>query len=208
MRAYAAPARRACRAAIEFLHFGYGRSAPGAETADGGRTDRHQALGAARTDVDHSALERPRPDPRSDWRRRRHRFSERPRQGPVRGLPEPPENTKRRRFRRSAAAYDGDPAVSAGGAGAVPSHVPLYSRGRVSGHQRRPIPLAAAAGAEPQEHLLRRRRRSVDLFLARRRGRKYFTIRKGFRRRENRAPGIELPFHRLDPRGGIRPDRA
>src|SRR3546814_9711653 len=54
---------------------------------------------------------------------------------------------------------------------------------RSSGHQRQPVPLAATAGADPQEHLLRRRRRSVHLFVARRRGGEHPALRKGFSRR-------------------------
>ena len=40
--------------------------------------------------------------------------------------------------------------------GAISTLVPLHPCGRVSGYQRRPIPLAASAGRRAQEHLLRR----------------------------------------------------
>ena len=47
-----------------------------------------------------------------------------------------------------------------------------------------------------QEHLLRRRRRPVDLFLARRRGRKHPALREGFRGRAHRPAGGQLPLDR------------
>ena len=53
-------------------------------------------------------------------------------------------------------------------AGAVSAALPLHHGRRISGHQQRPVSLAAAARAGAQEHLLRRRRRPVDLFVARR----------------------------------------
>ncbi len=40
----------------------------------------------------------------------------------------------------------------------------IYPGGRISGHQQRPVSLAPPARAGAQEHLLRRRRRPVDLF--------------------------------------------
>ena len=48
------------------------------------------------------------------------------------------------------------------------------------------------------------RRRPVDLFLARRRGREHPALREGFRGRAHRAAGGELPLDRADPRGRLR----
>ena len=68
----------------------------------------------------------------------------------------------------------------------IPGALPLHAGRRVPGHQRRPVSLAAparAARAEPQNVCLRRRRRPVDLRLARRRGRQHPALREGFSRR-------------------------
>src|SRR3546814_6606100 len=62
------------------------------------------------------------------------------------------------------------------------------------------LPLAATAGADPQEHLLRRRRRSVHLFVARRRGGEHPALRKGFSRRDGDPPRTELSLDAPDPR--------
>ena len=144
--------------------------------------------------------------------------------------------------------------------------VPLHSGGRVSGHQRGAVSLAAAAGAEhaaqspssppqsvsrlrdlevrnvgqassrairspregwrrarafrspvttssatrrahAQEHLLRRRRRPVDLRLARRRGRQHPALRARLSRRQDHPPRAQLPLHRPHPRRRLAPDR-
>ena len=112
-----------------------------------------------------------------------------------------------RRFRRSDPARDGDSADPAGYPGAVPPQFPLHPGGRIPGHQPRAVSLAAAAGPGTPEHLLRGGRRSVDLFLARRRGGKYPALRKGFRRRENRPARVELSLDRADSRRRVHPDR-
>ena len=58
-----------------------------------------------------------------------------------------------------------------------------------------------------QEHLLRRRRRPVDLFVARRAGREYPEVRKGLSRREGDPARTELPLHPAHPRCRIGRDR-
>ena len=63
-------------------------------------------------------------------------------------------------------------------------HVPLHPGGRIPGHQPGAVSLAAPARAGAPEHLLRRRRRSVDLFVARRRGGEHPALRA----RLSRAP--------------------
>ena len=72
---------------------------------------------------------------------------------------------------------------AAGRARRLPAPLPLHAGGRVPGHQRRPVSLAAAARAGEQEHLLRRRRRPVDLWLARRGGGQHPALRARFSRR-------------------------
>ena len=169
------------RADVQFHHPGHRRPAAAAEAGDGGRADRHQALGAAGADGADPALEGPRPDagaaspPAEDTDFANGRAA-----ALYAGLPGSAARAERRRFRRPAAAHDGDPARPAGRAGAIPPRVPLHPGGRVPGHQPRPVPVAAAAGAGAPEHLLRRRRRPVDLFLARRRGGKHPALREGF----------------------------
>ena len=66
----------------------------------------------------------------------------------LRGLSGTAEGAQRRRLRRPAAGMH--PAVprAARGAAAVPGALPVHPGGRVSGHQRRAVSVAAAAGAE------------------------------------------------------------
>ena len=63
---------------------------------------------------------------------------------------------------------------------AISGTLPLHARRRISGHQHGPISVAEAAGAGPQQYLLRRRRQPVDLRLARRRCRQHPALREGF----------------------------
>ena len=86
-------------------------------------------------------------------------------------------------------------------------HFPLHPGRRIPGYQRRPVSLAAPARPDPPQHLLRRRRRPVDLFLARRRGRKHPALRARFPRRQDRPPGAQLPLHRAHSRRRLRADR-
>ena len=58
------------------------------------------------------------------------------------------------------------------------------------------------------QHLLRRRRRPVDLWLARRRGRQHPALREGFSRRQGDPAGAQLPLDRPHPRRRLGPDRA
>ena len=60
----------------------------------------------------------------------------------------------------------------------------------------------------PQKHLLRRRRRPVDLWLARRRGRQHPALRARFPRRESHSPRTQLPLDRPYPRRRLASDRA
>jgi DNA helicase-2/ATP-dependent DNA helicase PcrA len=64
--------------------------------------------------------------------------------GALRRIPGAAEDAERRRFRRSAAACHRDLPEERGPAGAIPALVPLHPRGRIPGHQRRAVPVAAA----------------------------------------------------------------
>ena len=78
------------------------------------------------------------------------RLRQRPRQEALPGLSGAAENAQRRRLRRSAARKH--PAVSRkpGSAAPVPGAFQIHPGGRISGHQRRAISLAAAAVAARQ----------------------------------------------------------
>ena len=59
-----------------------------------------------------------------------------------------------------------------------------------------------------QKHLLRRRRRPVDLWLARRGSGQHPALRSRLSRRENHPAGAQLPLHRPYPRRRLASDRA
>ena len=68
--------------------------------------------------------------------------------------------------------------------------------------------VAAAAGSGTPQHLLRRRRRSVDLFVARGGGGEHSAFRARLSGREDRSAGGELSFHGADTGGRLGPDCA
>ena len=85
----------------------------------------------------------------------------------------------------------------------------LYHAGRrVPGLQRRAISVAAPARPGQRQYLLRRRRRSVDLWLARRGGGQHSPVRDRLPRRQDHQARAQLPLDRPHPRRGLRPDRA
>src|SRR3546814_4476314 len=61
------------------------------------------------------------------------------------------------RFRRSAASHAHDIEAGSRFAGAISAAFQIYSGRRVSGHKFKPISMAAVAGANAQEYLLRGR---------------------------------------------------
>ena len=85
--------------------------------------------------------------------------------------------------------------------------LPLSAGRRVSGHQRRAVSVAAAAGPAPPQSVLRRRRRPVDLQLARRRDRQHPALREGFSGRRDHPARAELPLDAAHPRRRRRDDR-
>ena len=74
------------------------------------------------------------------------------------------------------------------GSGRISPALSLHPGGRVSGHQRRAVSVAAPAGPGAAQPVLRRRRRPVDLWLAGRRGRQHPALRKRFSRRHDHPP--------------------
>ena len=71
-----------------------------------------------------------------------------------------------------------------------------------------PASAAREQKAPRQKHLLRRRRRPVDLWLARRRGRQHPALRPRFPRRKSHPPRAQLPLDRPHPRRRLASDRA
>ena len=67
---------------------------------------------------------------------------------------------------------------------------------------------AAPRPSEEQKHLLRRRRRPVDLRLARRRGRQHPALRARLPRRQGHPARAQLPLDRPYPRRRLASDRA
>ena len=209
-RARGADAAAACgtgRADLELHHPRHRRPEPAAQAGDGGDQHRPQALAAERDDGGDPALEGSRPVARGRHARRGFRLRQRPRHRDLRRLPGPSEGAERLRLRRPAAACREPAARQRGGPRRLSPPLPLHPGGRVPGHQPGAVLLAAAARAGAPEHLLRRRRRPVDLFLARGGDREHPPLREGLPRREDRAAGEQLPLHPPHPRRRVRADR-
>ena len=203
-----APPCRTGRAQARLHHPRRRRPDPAAEAAPRSREHRREALAGARARLDHRRLEEPRADARQGAARRGRDLRERARHRALQGLSGTAEDAERRRLRRSA---DRDAAAvprAPGGAAALSRALPLRAGRRVSGHERRAVSLAAADRTGLEEHLLRRRRRPVDLRLARRRSRQHPALREGLPRREGDPAGAQLPLDRAHPRRRLAPDRA
>ena len=139
--------------------------------------------------------------------RRSGRLRQRPRRRALRRLSGAPEGAQRRRFRRPAAGKPAPVSRARGNSRAVSESLALHSRRRIPGHQRRAVSVAAAARPGASQSLLRRRRRPVDLRLARRRRRQHPALRARFSRREGHPPRAQLPLGRPYPRRRRRADR-
>ena len=124
------------------------RPDPAAQAAARGREHRREALAGARARRPDRRLEEPRPHARPGAGRRSRELRRRQGQEALRRLSGAAEDAQRRRLRRPAARMH--PAVprAARRAAAVPGALPLHPGRRISGHQRRAVSLAAAAGAE------------------------------------------------------------
>ena len=125
----------------------------------------------------------------------------------LRRLSEAPQGAQCRRLRRPAARGAAAVPREPGRARRLPAPLPLHAGRRVPGHQRRPVPVAAADRVGLAQHLLRRRRRPVDLRLARRRGRQHPALRARLSRRQGHPAGAQLSLQRPHPGGRLRPDR-
>ena len=153
------------------------------------------------------ALEEPRPRSRACPRRRSRRLRQRQGRRALQGLSGAAEDAQRRRLRRPAA---GEPRLFREHPDVLPnvSAAPALHPGRrIPGHQRRPISLAAPARPGASQRLLRRRRRSVDLRLARRRSRQHPAFRARFSRRQGDPARAQLPLDRTYPRRRFRAHR-
>ena len=111
---------------------------------------------------------------------------------------------QRRRFRRPAAREHPPVPRAPRRPRRVSPPLQLHAGRRVPGLQRRPVSLAAPARAgqarERSQYLRRRRRRPVDLWLARRRGRQHPALREGFPRRQGHPARAQLPLDLQYPR--------
>ena len=80
--------------------------------------------------------------------------------------------------------------------------LPLHAGRRISGHQCRPVSVAECC--RPHGNIcVRRRRRPVDLWLARRGDRKHPALRARFPRRQSDPAGTQLPLDARHPRRGV-----
>ena len=200
-RAHPAPPCRAGRAEVELHHPRHRRPAPPAEAAHPGRRISTSGAGPrARCSASSSAGRTAASAPTRCRAGEAGGFADGRAVELYRALPGAARDGERRRFRRSAAAQSDAVHRPSRGPGRLPAALPLYPGRRVPGHQRRAVSLAAAAGAATPQSLLRRRRRPVDLWLARRRGRQHPALREGFSRRAGGPAGAELPLDPAHPR--------
>ncbi len=97
-------------------------------------------------------------------------------------------------------------APSAGALRAPPS--PARGEGTSPASRRKPMRAQCQPQPPGEKHLLRRRRRPVDLRLARRGGRQHPALRARFSRREDHPPGAQLSQHRAHPRRRLASHRS
>ena len=134
---------------IQFHRARRRRPDPAAEAIARGRQYRRQALAGADAGRTDRRLEESRADAVAGAAGRSRCFRQRPRRQALCELPGAAEDPQRRRFRRSVAGEH--PAVprTSRCAQAIPEPLQIHPGGRISGHQRRAISLAAAAVAGP-----------------------------------------------------------
>ena len=125
----------------------------------------------------------------------------------VRAVSAQARRLERRRLRRHADADRADPGELPGRAEALAERLPVRPRRRVPGHESRAVPAAAAARRAPPQHLRRRRSRSIDLRLQRRRHPQHPGVRARLPRDAHDPARAELPLDERDPRGRERRDR-
>ncbi len=205
-RARAAPPRRAGRSQEQLHHPRYRRpDAPDQAVAAGGE-HRRQEMASAGAVGNHPALEGSRADAGQGVGRRRRRVRQRQGGRHLSPVPGAARRGERRRFRRPRHALRDTVAEASRRAGTVSPPLPPHPGRRISGHQRGAISVAQAAGPGHRGRLLRRRRRPVDLRLARRGGRQHPALREGFSGRHHRPTRAQLPFDAAHPGRRLAPD--
>ena len=200
-----APARRAGGPQVRLHHPRCGRPGAPRQAGDRKRGPRQGPLARAAAGRPHRRLEEPGAHARQGAARGGLRLCRGQGRGALCRLSEAPEGAQRGRLRRPAAGGAAAVPREPGRARGLPEPVPLHAGRRVPGHQRRPVPVAAAAGRrlDQAQHLLRRRRRPVDLRLARRRGRQHPALRGGLPGRHRDPAGAQLPLDRAHPGGRL-----
>ena len=111
------------------------------------------------------------------------------------------------RLRRAADSLARAAARQRAPAAPVPRPVQARARRRVPGYERDPVPLAQADRGARRRAVRRRRRRSVDLPLARRARRESAALPAGLSGHADRAARAELPLDREHSERGQRRDR-
>ena len=140
-----APARRAGGPEVGLHHPRRRRPDPPRQAGDRERGPRQGPLAGAPARRPDRRLEEPRPDARQGAARGGLRLRRGQGRAALCRLPEAPEGAERRRFRRPAAGGAAAVPREPGRPRGLPGPVPLHPGRRVPGHQRRPVPVAAAA---------------------------------------------------------------
>ena len=142
------PPRRAGGPETRLHHSRRRRPDPPAQAAAGGGGHRREALACPCARRPDRQLEEPRPHPRPGSSRRSRELRRRQGQEALCRVSGAAEGAQRRRFRRPTARMH--PAVprAARSAAPVPGPLPLHPGGRISGHERGAVSVAAPAGAE------------------------------------------------------------
>src|SRR3546814_12886820 len=117
-------------------------------------------------------MEEPRPRPRRPRRRRPRILCRRQRPALLCPLSGATQDAERLRLRRPAAAHAGNPEKSPRRARTLSTALQIHPRRRIPRHQRQPVFVAEIARPNPEKYLLYWRRRPVELFVARTRGRR------------------------------------
>ena len=126
----------------------------------------------------------------------------------LRVLPERPEGEQRARLRRPSPQDRRPVRAVRARPHQVLGAVPLRDGGRVSGHQPAAVPPDSTAGRSPPQPVRRRRSRSVDLQVARRRPAQHPRLRAGLRRSEDRQARTQLPLDAGHSRRRVRRHQA
>ena len=142
-----APACRAGRPQEQLHHPRRRRPDPPHQAAFRGREAGREALAGARVRRHPRRLEEPRPHARPGAGRRSRHLRQRQGQEALRGVSGAAEDAQRRRLRRPAAGDHPPVPRAPGRAAAVSAALQVHPGGRVPGHQRGAVSVAAAAGA-------------------------------------------------------------